>query len=295
MTGSFRSRRVTAASVRFLVLVVGATALPVLTTATPAIAADPRDDAKALSKRAATAFAVAHFQEALDLYTQAYERFPVPALLFNLGQCNKNLGHFERALFFFQEYLRDKPDAANRPAVETLIAGAKKQLADARASETAEQAEHRKIEELEAEKLAAEAHEAEQIRGATAPTAEAAPPAPMHRRPVWMITGAATAGGGVILLGAGMYFGLKANSDASQLTQLSTSGGAWSTRYQSTYTEGQSAAHTATGLYVAGAILVAGGATLAVLGLQKHSDSGSVTAGIAPMPGGSSVFVAGRF
>jgi len=289
------SCRVTATSLRLFVLVLGGAALPILTTATPAVAADPRDDAKAISKRAATAFNVARFQEALDLYTQAYERFPAPALLFNLGQCNKNLGHFERALFFFQGYLRDKPDATNRAAVEKLIAEATKQLADARAVETAEQAEHRKLEELEAEKLAAEAHAAEQARVGGAPTEQAAPAIPMHRRPVWMISGAAAAGVGVILLGTGMYFGLRANSDASQLTQLSTSSGTWSTHDQSTYSQGQSAAHTATGLFVAGGILVAGGATFAVLGLQKHADSATVTAGIAPTPGGGAAFVAGRF
>jgi tetratricopeptide (TPR) repeat protein len=290
------SRRMTAAYVRIVLLAAGGAALPLLATATPAIAADPREDAKALSKRAGTAFKVARFQEALDLYTQAYERFPAPALLFNLGQCNKNLGHYERALFFFQGYLRDKPDAANRAAVETLIAEAKKQLADARATETAEQAEHRKLEELEAQKLEAELHAAQQGRPVAASLSlEAAPPPPMHRRPAWMIAGAVTAGVGVVLLGTGIYFGLHSSSDANQLSQLSTSSGTWSSHYQSVYSDGQSAAHTANGLYVAGGVLLAGGATFAVVGFQKHAEGPAVTAGIAPTPGGSSLFVAGRF
>jgi hypothetical protein len=142
-------------SLRLLAVACAAVTLPLAVT-TDVAAAEPREEAKALATRGAMAFKLAHFQEALDLYTQAYERFPAPALLFNLGQCNKNLGHYDRALFFFQGYLRDKPDAPNRAAVVTLIAEATKQLADERAAHASEEAEHRKLEEAEAAKLAAE-------------------------------------------------------------------------------------------------------------------------------------------
>lgn len=294
--GGFRCA--TAASMRLVLLVTCGAAMPVMMTSAPAAASDPRDDAKAISKRAATEFKLAHFQAALDLYTQAYERFPAPALLFNLGQCNKNLGHYERALFFFQGYLRDKPDAPNRHAVETLMAESTKQLADERAAETAVQAEHRRLEELAAEKSAADARAAEErARPVVALPLPSEPPPPPaeHRRPAWMIAGAATAGVGLALLGTGLYFGLRASSDASQLSQLGASGGTWSAHDQSTYTSGQSAAHAATGLYVAGAVVFAGGATVALLGFQKHREGGSLTAGVVPVPGGSSMFVAGRF
>jgi len=260
----------------------------------PAVATDAREEAKALSKRAGTAFKLAQFQEALSLYSQAYERFPAPEFLFNLGQCHKNLGHHERALFFFQGYLRDKPDAPNRAAVETLMAESTRELAAARAKESAEEAEHRRLEEAEVEKLAAEARAAEQRRLAMVPVAPPPPP-PMHGRPLLTIAGATTAGVGAVLLGMGIYFGARSSSDQSQLSQLSTSGGTWSSHDQSTYSDGQTSLRVATGMYIAGAALIAGGVTLAVVGLQKHSDAPAVTAGVAPLAGGSSFFVTGRF
>jgi tetratricopeptide (TPR) repeat protein len=66
------------------------------------------------------------FEEALVEYTKAYELYPVPALLFNLGQCHRNLKNFERAVFFYEGYLRDSPaDTANRAVVEDLLREAK--------------------------------------------------------------------------------------------------------------------------------------------------------------------------
>lgn len=263
-----------------------------------AVAAELREDAKTLSKRAATAFKLAHFQEALDLYTQAYEAFPAPAFLFNLGQCHKNLGHSERALFFFQGYLRDKPDASNRRAVEVLIAESNTALEAQRAAEAVALAEQQRLEELRAEKQAAEARAAaEQARRAVAGPSPLPPPvAPpeLHRRPVWMIVGAAGAGAGLVLLGTGIYFGLHANADASQISQLSATGGIWNAHAQSVYDDGQSSARAATGLLVAGSILVVSGAALGLLGLAKHADP-PVTAALVPQTGGSAVVVAGRF
>jgi tetratricopeptide (TPR) repeat protein len=67
-------------------------------------------------------FDVGRFADALVAYQEAYAAFPAPEFLFNIGQCHRNLGHYEEAIFSFQKYLQLKPDAANRPAVEALIA-----------------------------------------------------------------------------------------------------------------------------------------------------------------------------
>src|SRR5688572_8188229 len=66
-------------------------------------------------------FALGRFDEALDQYEQAFEARPLPAFLFNIGQCHRNLGNFEQAIFSFRKYLRQLPDADNREAVEALI------------------------------------------------------------------------------------------------------------------------------------------------------------------------------
>jgi len=53
---------------------------------------------------------------------QAFEEYPLPEFLFNIGQCHRNLGSYDQAIFSFRKYLRLKPDAENREATEELIA-----------------------------------------------------------------------------------------------------------------------------------------------------------------------------
>ena len=77
--------------------------------------------AKAEATRATTAFKLGRFAEALEGYEHAYELFQAPGLLFNIGQCHRQLGHHERAVFFFTGYLRDNPEAPNRELVERLL------------------------------------------------------------------------------------------------------------------------------------------------------------------------------
>jgi hypothetical protein len=49
-----------------------------------------------------------------------------------MGQCEKNLGDDQQAIFFYSNYLRDRPDAPNREVVEELVKEARSRL-DARA------------------------------------------------------------------------------------------------------------------------------------------------------------------
>ncbi len=83
--------------------------------------AEPRDEAKQHVAAADLHYRLARFAEALAEYTRAYELYPVPALLFNIGQCHRGLGAHARAIFFFEGYLRDAPRASNRALVEDLI------------------------------------------------------------------------------------------------------------------------------------------------------------------------------
>ncbi|HEX3765331.1 MAG TPA: tetratricopeptide repeat protein [Kofleriaceae bacterium] len=93
------------------------------------VRADRLADAKREVTAADIAYRLGRFDEALAGYTRAYELYPVPALLFNIGQCHKNLHDYARAVFFFEGYLRDAPAATNRALVEDLIREARAQLA----------------------------------------------------------------------------------------------------------------------------------------------------------------------
>jgi hypothetical protein len=73
-------------------------------------------------------YKLGHFDEALAGYSRAYELFPAPAFLFNIGQCHKNLKNYERAIFFFEGYLRDEKSPARRALAEDLLTESRAEL-----------------------------------------------------------------------------------------------------------------------------------------------------------------------
>jgi tetratricopeptide (TPR) repeat protein len=76
-----------------------------------------------------TAYKLGKFEVALGHYNKAYELYAAPALLFNIGQCHRELGHWERAAFFYEGYLRAMPsDDPNRAFVEGLLKDVKQSL-----------------------------------------------------------------------------------------------------------------------------------------------------------------------
>jgi tetratricopeptide (TPR) repeat protein len=91
---------------------------------------DARAQARAKVKKAQLDYKLARFEDALQDYSQAYELYPAPALLFNLGQCHRNLKNYERAIFFFEGYLREQPkiDPDQRALAEDLVVECKTAL-----------------------------------------------------------------------------------------------------------------------------------------------------------------------
>jgi tetratricopeptide (TPR) repeat protein len=83
-------------------------------------------EARAHFDRAERAFNLRRFDEALAGYQAAYEALPLPAFLFNIAQCHRNLGNRDQAVFFYQRYLTLAPEAPNRRIVEDLIAEQKR-------------------------------------------------------------------------------------------------------------------------------------------------------------------------
>ncbi len=69
------------------------------------------------------AYDLARFQKALDAYSEAYRLMPLPGFLFNIAQCHRQLGHAERAGFFYRRYLSlSEEEPSNAPLVRELIA-----------------------------------------------------------------------------------------------------------------------------------------------------------------------------
>lgn len=92
--------------------------------ARPSVTPEQKQERLARTKfeSAEKAFNLRRFDDALADYQAAYEALPLPAFLFNIAQCHRNLGNHEQAVFFYQRYLSLSPDAPNRTVVQELIA-----------------------------------------------------------------------------------------------------------------------------------------------------------------------------
>jgi tetratricopeptide (TPR) repeat protein len=91
----------------------------------PAQAADgaPESEstARELFRKAEISFNLGKFPEALRDYQAAYEAKPLPGFLFNIAQCYRHMGNYERARFFYRRYLALDPKTPNRRLVTDLI------------------------------------------------------------------------------------------------------------------------------------------------------------------------------
>ena len=125
----------------------------------PTPAQDPKVEARRLFDEATGHYKVGAFAQALAGYEAAYALFKAPAFLFNIAQCHFQLQNWDRAVFFFEGYLREQPNAPNRALVEDLIREAREREAASRDAERRklDLAQQRfELERKERERLAAE-------------------------------------------------------------------------------------------------------------------------------------------
>jgi tetratricopeptide (TPR) repeat protein len=86
-----------------------------------AASGDSKQEAKARFREAQKHYNLSEFSEALLEFKEAYRLQPDPVFLYNIGQCERQLGHLEEASRFYRSYLRENPKAANRQEVERKI------------------------------------------------------------------------------------------------------------------------------------------------------------------------------
>lgn len=115
-----------------------ASLIVLLAAAGPAVAGDPGgraedSSARALFERGEVKFNLGNFEAAAADYQAAYELDHRPALLFNVGQCYRNLENYERARFFYRRFLTLDPQTPNRRETESLIDLMSKRLDEQRA------------------------------------------------------------------------------------------------------------------------------------------------------------------
>jgi tetratricopeptide (TPR) repeat protein len=97
------------------------------------------DKAKAREhfKQGKVALEIGRFAVALKEFEAGYKLAHLPAFLFNIGQCHRNLENYEKAIFSYRLYLERLPNAPNRSAVETLIAELEQKAAEQRRQQAA--------------------------------------------------------------------------------------------------------------------------------------------------------------
>jgi tetratricopeptide (TPR) repeat protein len=88
-----------------------------------------RDEAQRLYKQADTDYKLQNYQEALTNFQRSYELSKEPAILFNIGQCYRQLKQPLDAKKTFQSFLRDAPNHPKRKSAEELIIALEEELA----------------------------------------------------------------------------------------------------------------------------------------------------------------------
>jgi tetratricopeptide (TPR) repeat protein len=190
-----------------LVLVILLTSAPVL--------ADGPDDARELNRRGSLAYNLQQWDLALEDFTAAYGAEPDPAFLFNIAQCQRQLGKYAAAAKSYRLYLAQAADGPERDHARRLAL----QMDDAARSSAPR-----------------ESHRAEQLPAAVASPAPAAPtpPAVVKRRrwrprPIGLILG----GAGLALAGIGAVLLVEMNQSdrsAREATSLPDLQSRWSAR-----------------------------------------------------------------
>ena len=230
------------------------------------------------------------YDTAVSMYEKAYALVPHPVLLFNMAQAHRLAKHDDKALELYDKYLAADP---NGPQVKTARelatdlrakVAADKAAADAKAADAAKVAEAARIAE---EKKAADAKAAEAARVAQTEPGTGGPigPSPTPAQPsdegvghpgrTLRIAGIGVGAVGVVGVGVGIVFGLKARSLADD---LSAPGAMFDPKKVD---DGKSANRTAIIGLVGGTALVAVGVTLYWRGTVAKSSAEHVT--LAPM------------
>jgi tetratricopeptide (TPR) repeat protein len=85
-------------------------------------AAADKTKAREAFREALRHYNLSEFKEALASFKAAYRAYDDPSFLFNIGQCQRQLGLKQDALHSYKAYLRESPEARNGAEVLRLIA-----------------------------------------------------------------------------------------------------------------------------------------------------------------------------
>jgi tetratricopeptide (TPR) repeat protein len=109
----------------------GSIVLLLVLSAASVLAQSPDARAKEKFKSSQTDYDLGRFEPALKGFSEAYEIKPLSGFLFNIAQCHRQLGQYERARFFYRRYLDVSPTVPkNADQVELLLKQMDERLAE---------------------------------------------------------------------------------------------------------------------------------------------------------------------
>src|SRR5215467_11524966 len=102
-------------------VVAALVAVTVVACAATAVAKD-KNKAREAYRTGTQHYNLGEFQPALDAFKEAYRNYEDATFLFNIAQCQRQLGLKQEAVYSYKTYLREAASAPNREEVMQLIA-----------------------------------------------------------------------------------------------------------------------------------------------------------------------------
>lgn len=222
----------------------------------------------------------ADYEEALKQFKKSYLHSKKPALLYNIGRCEESLGHWDKAIEMYQQYLTISPPNANM--IKARIINLRRLIQKKEASQRPAAPASQPV-----------ATPASQPAPTPAPTPAAPPPVkvekpepepepeprpepkpePEPRSRAMRIAGWTLVGVGGAALVAGIFLGTASSAAASDLEQAWERGDSWE-KWRDTVSEGETYEAAAVLSWIIGGALAATGATLVIVDyLRRPKDS----------------------
>jgi tetratricopeptide (TPR) repeat protein len=264
--------------------------LILLTSLVSLAEAQSKDRAREAYRRGTHAYDFGEYDKALEAFKEAYDQFEDPAILFNIAQCHRQLGHAEEALRVYQSYLRNAKSPPNSDEVRSII----KRLEQVRAEEIATR---RRPPEGTLPEPTETSEPVASPEPAATPAPEATPPVPVPVPPtssarpgrgllIGGIAVAAVGAAGIVLGGA---MGALAKSASDDLTRASKNSEPYDANK---YKTGHAEQLASTALFAVGGAALAAGVIVAILG-SRHKNEPKVSLGAGAR--GAAIFVEGGF
>jgi tetratricopeptide (TPR) repeat protein len=295
------------ASIRSTISAIALATTTVAMIAPPAPAfaqkGDKKKQAKAYVDAGLAAQEAGDYDEAIELYKKAYELVPHPVLFFNIGQAHRLAGRDEEAQTSYEAYLEAEPKGAKAKEAQSFLKEIEARLVVKRRKEQEAArlaAEEQARRDAEAEALRKKQEEEALTRGTPErdPPEEETPVPDVEddtggggggggwKRPTGIVVGSL----GVVSLGVGVFFGLKAKSLSDELS------GPGAVFDPGKVSDGEAAERNMFITVGAGAALVTTGIVLFVLGGGGGGESES-SVGFTPVLGGDydGLALSGRF